>query len=68
MHSPHHLHLAVVCCIIRYLKGTSQRHLFFPIGTPPKVIAYSDAGWAGYPETRRLITNWCMFMGSSFIS
>nr|XP_027187526.1 uncharacterized protein LOC105851554 isoform X1 [Cicer arietinum] len=68
MHSPRHLHLAAVRRIIRYLKDTSHRGLFFPIGTPPTLIAYSDADWVGCPETRRSVTNWCMFLGSSLIS
>nr|XP_027190495.1 uncharacterized protein LOC105851382 [Cicer arietinum] len=68
MHSPRHLHLAAVHRIICYLKGTSHRGLFFPIGTPPTLIAYSDADWAGCLDTRRSITGWCMFLGSSLIS
>ncbi|XP_073223472.1 secreted RxLR effector protein 161-like [Cicer arietinum] len=68
MHSPRHLHLVAVRRIIRYLLGTSQRGLFFPVGTIPKLIAYSDADWAGCPDTRRSVTGWCMFLGSSLIS
>ncbi|CAJ2628294.1 unnamed protein product [Trifolium pratense] len=68
MHSPRRLHLAVVRRIIRYLKGTSHRGLFFPTGITPKLSAYSDADWAGCPDTRRSVTGWCMFLGSSLIS
>jgi hypothetical protein len=46
MHSPRHLHLAAVCRIIRYLKGSSHRVLFFSVGNSPKLSAYSDADWA----------------------
>jgi hypothetical protein len=68
MHSPRHLHLAAVRRIIRYLKGSSHRGLFFSIGNSPKLSAYSDADWAGCPDTRRSVTGWCMFLGSSLIS
>jgi len=68
MHSPRHLHLAAVRRIIRYLKGSSHRGLFFPTGVPLKLSAYSDADWAGCPDTRRSVTGWCMFLGSSLIS
>nr|XP_027189416.1 uncharacterized protein LOC113786259 [Cicer arietinum] len=68
MHSPCHFHLTAIHRIIRYLLGTSQRGIFFPIGTVPKLIAYSDANWTGCLDTRRLVTDWCVFLGSSLIS
>ncbi|XP_050902156.1 uncharacterized mitochondrial protein AtMg00810-like [Lathyrus oleraceus] len=68
MHSPRHLHLVVVRRIIRYLKGTSHRRLFFSVGISLQLSAYSDADWAGCPDTRRSVTGWCMFLGSSLIS
>jgi hypothetical protein len=68
MHSPRHLHLAVVCYITRYLKESSHRGLFFPTGIAPKLSAYSDADWAGCPDTRRSVTGWCMFLDSSLIA
>ena len=52
MHSPRHLHLAAVRRIIRYLKGTSHRGLFFSVGISLQLSAYSDADWAGCPDTR----------------
>ncbi|XP_019465371.1 PREDICTED: uncharacterized protein LOC109363566 [Lupinus angustifolius] len=52
MHTPRHLHLAVVRRIIRYLKGTSHRGLFFPAGSSLQLLGYSDADWAGCPDTR----------------
>ena len=38
-----HLHLAVVCRIIRYVKGTYDRGLVFPTCNFPCLVAYSDA-------------------------
>lgn len=68
MHSPGHLHLAAILCIVRYLKGSSHRSLFIFIGSSPKLSAYSDVDWAGCPDTRRSVLCWCMFLGSSLIS
>lgn len=68
MHTPRHLHLAAVRRIIRYLKGTSARGLFFPTGKPLSLIGYSDADWAGCSDTRRSVTGWCMFLGPALIS
>ena len=68
MQNPRHLHLAVVHRIIRYLRGTPCRGLFFPASSSLNLVAYSDADWAGCPDTRRSVTGWCMFLGNSLIS
>ena len=64
MSSPRHLHLAAV----RYLRGSLTRGLFFPTDTSLQLVAYSDANWAGCPDTRRSTTGWCMFLSDTLIS
>ena len=68
MQNPRHLHLSAVQRIIRYLLATSKRGLFFPRGAAIKLRAYSDADWAGCPNTRKSTTGWCMFLGDALIS
>ena len=68
MTSPRHLHLAVVRCIIRYLRGSPTRGLFFPTGSSLQLVAYSDADWGGCTDTHRSTTGWCMFLGDDLIS
>ncbi|XP_068655793.1 uncharacterized mitochondrial protein AtMg00810-like [Aristolochia californica] len=68
MSSSRHLHLAAVRRIIRYLQGSPTRGLFFPTGSSLQLIAYSDADWAGCPDTRRSTRGWCMFLGDALIS
>ena len=68
MQTPCHLHLAAVRCITRYLRGSSGHGLFFPTGSSLRLVAYSDADWAEYPDTRRSVTGWCIFLGDSLIS
>ena len=68
MQSPRHLHLAAVRRILRYLLGSASRGLFYPVGSPIRLVAFSDADWAGCPDTRRSVTGWCMFLGDSLIS
>ena len=68
MSSPRHLQLAAVHRIIRYLRGSPTRGLFFPTDTSLQLVAYSDADWAGCPDTRRSTTGWCMFLGDALIS
>uniref|UniRef100_A0A3Q7G3U9 Reverse transcriptase Ty1/copia-type domain-containing protein n=1 Tax=Solanum lycopersicum TaxID=4081 RepID=A0A3Q7G3U9_SOLLC len=68
MQALRHLHLVAVRCIIWYLRGTSTRGLFFPSGSPIRLNAFSDSDWAGCPDTRCLVTGWCMFLGELLIS
>jgi len=42
MSSPRHLHFVAVRRIIRYLKGSSTRGLFFPKASSLQLMAYSD--------------------------
>lgn len=67
MHSPRHLHMAAVHRIVCYLKGTSHRGLFFPANTSLTLLAYSDADWAGCPDTQKSVSGWCMFLGPALI-
>jgi len=68
MQGPRHFHLSAVQQIIRYLLGSLKRGLFFPVGSTIKLQAYSDANWAGCPDTRKSTTGWCMFLGNAPIS
>ena len=68
LQTPRQPHLAVVKRIIRYLKGTSGRWIFFPADTSLQLTGYSDADWAGCMDTRRSVTGWCMFLGNALIS
>ena len=68
MHSPRHLHLATVRRIIRYLIGSPTRGLLYPTKSGLHLTAYSDADWAGFPDTRESTTGWCVFLGDALIS
>ena len=68
MQAPRHLHLSVVRRIIRYILGTPSCGLFFPTGSALQLQAYSDADWAGCPDTRKSTTGWCTFLGDALIS
>ena len=68
MKAPRHLHFVASRRIIRYLRGSSRRGLFFPHGTSLRLVAYSDVDWVGCPDTRRSVTGWRMFLGDSLIS
>ena len=68
MQTPRLPHLVAVCRIVRYLRGTSHRGLYFPIASPIQLVTYSDADWAGCVNNHRLVTGWCMFLGDALLS
>ena len=53
LHSLTEDHFLAVKRILRYVKGTLQFSLTFrPFAAPGTLVAYSDADWAGCPDTR----------------
>lgn len=68
MNQPTHHHMAAVKRIIRYLLETQECEIFFPATSNLNLNAYCDADWASYPDTPRLTTGWCVFLGDAPIS
>ncbi|XP_020522160.1 uncharacterized protein LOC110007157 [Amborella trichopoda] len=66
--NPRRLHLSAVNRILRYVRGTSIRGLFFDSTSSLDLSAYADADWASDPDTCRFTTGYCVFLGSSLIS
>jgi hypothetical protein len=52
MHAPRDCHSALIKRILRYVKGTSTFGLQFHRFSTPAITAYTDADWAGCPDTR----------------
>ncbi|KAL0449348.1 UNVERIFIED_CONTAM: Retrovirus-related Pol polyprotein from transposon TNT 1-94 [Sesamum latifolium] len=61
-------HLDAALHLLRYLNGTASKGLFFPSDTSQELLAYSDADWVSCLDTRRSLTGFCIFLGSSLIS
>ncbi|CAH9057687.1 unnamed protein product [Cuscuta epithymum] len=69
MHAPRTTHLLAVKRIYRYLQGTSTHGLWLKSDKNISVImAYSDADWAGCPDSSRSTTGYAVFLGSNLIS
>jgi hypothetical protein len=66
--SPTIIHYDTACRVIRYLKGTPGRGLFFPRNSPLQILGFADADWANCVDSRRSTSGYCFFLGSSLIS
>lgn len=68
MHKPRTAHMVAVKRILRYIKGSLDYGLFFRPAPCTSLSAYSDADWAGCPDSRRSTTGFCLYLGSNLIS
>ncbi|KAG7542778.1 GAG-pre-integrase domain [Arabidopsis thaliana x Arabidopsis arenosa] len=68
MHQPRVPHLNALKRIIRYLQGTLHYGIQMTKGCLDSLTAYSDADWAGCPDTRRSTSGYCVFLGPNLIS
>lgn len=55
-------HLNAVYRILRYLKMTPGKGLFFKKGTTRNLELYSDADWAGSLTDRRSTSGYCTYL------
>ena len=53
MHRPQVQHMEAVMRLLRYLKGTCNRGIFFRRNQHLDLVAYIDADWAGDQDDRR---------------
>ena len=67
MHAPRDTHWALVKRILRYIRGTTAMGLTLTASPDTSLVAYSDADWAGCPDTRRSTSGYCVYLGPSLI-
>jgi hypothetical protein len=65
--APTHVHYSHLLRVLRYLRGTITRRLFFPRSSSFQLQAYSDATWASDSD-RRSLSAYCIFLGGSLIA
>ena len=58
----------IVKRILRYIRGTMSLGLTVTASTSLEMVAYSDADWAGCPDTRRSTSGYCVYLGPSLVS
>jgi hypothetical protein len=68
MHDPHKPHLQLIKRILRYVKGTLSTSLHLYFGPVDTLTAYSDADWAGCPDSRRSTSGYCVFLNDNLVS
>ncbi|KAL0319697.1 UNVERIFIED_CONTAM: Retrovirus-related Pol polyprotein from transposon RE1 [Sesamum radiatum] len=68
LQAPRSSHWDAAIHVLRYLKGTPSTSLFFSSSSSVQLSAFSDASWASCLDSRRSITGYCVFLGSSLIS
>ncbi|KAG8058972.1 hypothetical protein GUJ93_ZPchr0002g26450 [Zizania palustris] len=68
MHDPRDLHLSAVKWILRYLQGTMGHGLLLRPSTTSALVVYTDADWAGCPDTRKSTSGYAVFLGNNLIS
>lgn len=66
--APTQLHYTHLLRVLRYLRGTISRRLFFPRSSSLHLYAYCDATWASDSSDRRSLSAFCVFLGGSLIS
>jgi histone deacetylase 1/2 len=68
MHAPRDVHLAMLKRVLRYIKGNPRIGILLRATPSCELTAYTDADWAGCPDTCRSTSGFCVFMGESLVS
>jgi len=68
MHDPRTRHMEVVYQILRYLKGTHGKGLWFRANQHLNLEGYCDADWASCRDDRRSTSGYCVFVGGNLVS
>ncbi|EXB96864.1 hypothetical protein L484_016637 [Morus notabilis] len=68
MHAPYEEHLEAIYKILRYLKGTPGKGLFFQKSDQRRIEVYTDADWAGSVTDKRSTSRYCTFLWGNLVT
>ncbi|XP_019198264.1 PREDICTED: uncharacterized protein LOC109192121 [Ipomoea nil] len=65
---PTSTHLTAAHRVLRYLKGSPGKGIFYHSNSQFKLYGFSDSDWANCPESRKSVTGYCIYLGNNLIS
>jgi hypothetical protein len=68
MHAPTDVHMNLVKKILRYVKGTISHGLHFTRSSSSYLVIYSNADWAGCPDTWCSTSGFCAYLCPNLVS
>lgn len=68
MHAPCEEHMEAVLRILKYLKGSPGKGLFFSKNETRSIEGFTDADWAGSIEDRRSTSGYCTFVWGNLVT
>lgn len=68
MHAPCTDHFSALKRILRYIRGTLDYGLTIQKSSTTSLLSYTDADWAGCPDTWRSTSGYCVYMGETLLS
>jgi hypothetical protein len=68
MHTLREPHLTALKRILRYLRGSLDYDLLLRPSSTSELVVYTDADWAGCPDTRRSTSSYAVFLGGNLVS
>ncbi|GJR31677.1 RNA-directed DNA polymerase [Tanacetum coccineum] len=66
--SPKDVYLQAAIHLLKYLKGSISKGIFFTVQPYLKKTGFSDADYASCLMTRKSLTGYCIFLGHSLVS
>ena len=68
MHSPSKEHMGVVYWVLRYLKSSPGKSIFFERNKDYEIVGYTDADWAGDLTDRKSTSRYFVFVGKNLVT
>lgn len=68
MHNPCEPHLTTLKRILRYIRGTLDFGIHIQKASCNDLVVYSDADWAGCPDTRKSTSGYAVFLDDDLVS